>query len=217
MNTHNEIYLFLLGKSDKGLEIITNIFYKQLYSSFYISLKKNEEDLFMEFMVKLFEKRNDLLNKFENQDNGLPSYIRTMVKNFLNDYIRSMSKKPLDNVYINKSTDESYKTEDTFIDTSKNPSIIIEEIEAKRFMEILEKNISEEDFKIICYLTKEKNEKEKMKEKLFKDISKDTLYKRIERLKKKLRKLADDYSFSEGAVELYLKKLLPNKCKKVER
>jgi len=178
INTHKEIYLFLLGESEVGLEIITNIFYRQINSSSFSFLKEQQEDLFMEFMVKLFSKRDFLLKKFQNQENGLSSYIREMIKNFLKDKIISMSRNPLDNVNI---------IEGEFEGNYETPVMTMNKIEAIKLKETLEKVFSEKEFMLLYYMIIDnKEEKKKFREIFFKDLSNDALYQRVKRLKESI-------------------------------
>ncbi len=208
INTHREIYLFLQGESEIGLEIITNIFYKQINSSSFLTLKEQHEDLFMEFMVKLFSKRDFLLDRFQNQEDGLSSYIREMIKNFLRDKIISMSRNPLDNVNIIEGEFESnYET----------PVMILNRIEAIKFKETLEKAFSEKEFMLLCYMiTDNKEEKKRIRELFFKDLSNDALYQRVKRLKEKLSKIVKEKNFAQGSVLFFLENILPSICKRVK-
>ncbi len=208
MNTHKEILLFLEGKSEKGLEIITNIFYKVLNSNAFSNLKYQEEDLFMEFIEKLFTKREIIVAKFKNTEKGLPSYIREMVKNFFKDKFENMSKNPLDKVNI---------IEGEYAKSFENPIKIMEVFEGEKIKEIFENTLNKEEILILCYIVLEnKKLKQEYEEKFFKGISKDALYKRVQRLKEKLAKIVKEYNFAEGAVLYYLENLLPNICEKVE-
>ncbi|RUM49019.1 MAG: hypothetical protein DSY47_04390 [Hydrogenothermus sp.] len=208
MSTHKEILLFLQGKSEKGLEIITNIFYKELNSNSFSGLKNISEDLFMELMEKIFSKREFIIEKFKDEEKGLSSYIREMIKNLFKDKLLNMSKNPLDKVNIN---------EGDFAKTyNNNPEKIMESIEASKVKEVFEGKLSEEEFLVLCYIISNKEEKRKYEEKFFKDISKDALYKRVQRFKEKLAKIVKNYNFAEGSVMFYLENLLPKTCKKVE-
>lgn len=204
-NTHEEIYLFLQGKSEKGLEIISNIFFKQLYSQSYISLTKQEEpeDIFMDFINKIFEKRTFLLQKFENQSQGLASYIRQMAKNFLKDKLKIMSEIQF----------ESVNNYERLISTDKNEPIKqLIKIEGFRFAEIIDSKFKEEEILILCYITA--TNKKDFEEKYLKDLSKDAIYKRVERVKRKLRGVISDFGYSQEAVRFYIENILPSKCKR---
>ncbi len=209
IDTHKEIYMFLKGESDLGMEIISNIFFKQLHSVSFNSLAKNEEEkkeLLMKFFYKLFQKREYILKKFANQNRGLSSFIRKMIKNFLKDELRTRSEKELKKVSIDEPLIEK---------TINNPIEIINEIEAYRLSELLEKRLTEEDFKMICYIIIQNSEEKLEYEKsYFSDISKDALYKRVQRVKEKLRKIINKEHFAKETVQYYLENILPTKCKR---
>lgn len=209
VDTHKEIYMFLKGESDLGMEIISNIFFKQLHSVSFNSLAKNEEEkkeLLMKFFYKLFQKREYILKKFANQNRGLSSFIRKMIKNFLKDELRTRSEKELKKVSIDEPLIEK---------TINNPIEIINEIEAYRLSELLEKRLTEEDFKMICYIIIQNSEEKLEYEKsYFSDISKDALYKRVQRVKEKLRKIINKEHFAKETVQYYLENILPTKCKR---
>ena len=209
VDTHKEIYMFLKGESDLGMEIISNIFFKQLHSASFNSLAKNEEEkkeLLMKFFYKLFQKREYILKKFANQNRGLSSFIRKMIKNFLKDELRTRSEKELKKVSIDEPLIEK---------TINNPIEIINEIEAYRLSELLEKRLTEEDFKMICYIIIQNSEEKLEYEKsYFSDISKDALYKRVQRVKEKLRKIINKEHFAKETVQYYFENILPTKCKR---
>jgi hypothetical protein len=207
MNTHKEILLFLQGKSEIGLQIITNIFYKELNSSSFSHLKNSSDDLFMELMEKLFMKREYIIEKFKNEEKGLSSYIREIIKNILKDKILDMSKNPLDTVNI---------TEGDFAKSFDNPEKVMEMIEANKVKKVFAENLTRKEFLILCYIVSKKEEKISYEENFFKEVSKDALYKRVQRLKEKLANIVKVHNFAEGAVKYYLENLLPNICKKVK-
>ncbi len=215
MSTHKEIYLFLLEGNERGYIIVRNIFTKQINKSFYYNLKDKEEDLFSEVVLRLYEKKEHILTIFEGKEEGLASYIRTMIKNILNDALLSMSKNPIDNIYI----DSRYEDEGAVPDEERfrvEAVDVITRLEAKEVMMKFESNLREEDFKLLCYMLENKvDDKDKMEKTLFKDISKDALYKRVERLKKKLSQIVQENNFSEEAVGLCLQYIAYKKCREV--
>ncbi|GAB6078761.1 hypothetical protein [Hydrogenobaculum acidophilum] len=215
MSAHKEIYLFLLEGNKKGYIIIRNIFNKQINKSFYHNLKDKEEDLFSEVVLRLYEKKEYILTIFEGKEEGLASYIRTVIKNILNDAILSMSKNPIDNIYI----DSRYEYEGIIPDEERfrvEAVDVMVKLEAKEVMMKFKSNLREEDFKLLCYILENKDdEKDKMEKILFKDVSKDALYKRVERLKKKLSQIVEENNFSEEAVGLCLQYIAYRKCREV--
>ncbi|MBK3332643.1 sigma-70 family RNA polymerase sigma factor [Persephonella atlantica] len=204
INPHREIYLFLQGRSETGLDIITNIFFKQLNSSSFVYLTNyyEKEDLFMDFMSKLFEKREYLLNLFENQENGLPSYIRLMASNFLKDRIKSLSDSREKAVFNNERL--TY-TEGRFEE-------VIIQIDAFKLSETLKKELKEDEILLLCYITAP--DKKDFEEKYFSSVNKNALYKRVQRVKEKLRKVVVKHGFAQEVVGYYIEHLLPAKCKR---
>ena len=124
-----------------------------------------------------------------------------MAKNFLKDKSRQMSGNLLESV-------SDYEW--SLSDESKSPKSEIIKIDALSLKKFLEENLKKEEFLLLCYIISE-NKKE-FEEKYFKNIKKDALYKRVQRLKDKLRKLLIDYS--EDTFEYYLEFLLPSICKR---
>jgi len=205
-DTHQEIYLFLQGKSNKGLSIIYNIFLKQLYSASYKYLlnREDKEDLFMDFITKIFEKREFLIRRFADQERGLASYVREMAKNFLKDKIAEMSE-----VYLESVNDYEWKLEDGKAD----PQEVIVRLDAFSIKEWLDENLKKEEILMLCYMLSE--DKEKFEKDYFKELSKDAIYKRVQRLKEKLSNLLKNYSKETFAY--YIEYILPTVCKEVSK
>ncbi len=210
IDTHKEIYLFLKGESDLGMEIISNIFFKQIHTASFNSLARNEEEkkeLLMKFFLKLLQKREYILDLFANQNRGLSEYMRKMINRFLIDELnKARSESNFKKVSINESLIEK---------TINNPIELINEIEAYRLNELLEERLTDEDFKMLCYIIIEnKKEKSEYEQKHFNDISKDALYKRVQRVKEKLRKIINEEHFAKDTVHYYLENILPTKCER---
>jgi len=210
IDTHREIYLFLKGESDLGMEIISNIFYKQINSTSFNALAKNEEEkkeLLMKFFNKLFQKREYILKTFSGQNSGLSSFIMKMIRRFLIDEIKKVeSENKMKKVSIDESLIER---------TINNPIEIINEIEAYRLDELLDKKLTEEDFKMLCYMIiHDKEEKLNYEKRFFSDISRDALYKRVQRVKEKVARIIKEKHFAQDTVLYYLENILPTKCKR---
>ncbi|MDQ7055054.1 MAG: hypothetical protein Q9M89_00520 [Persephonella sp.] len=202
INPHREIYLFLQGRSEAGLDVISNIFFKQLNSSSFIYLTNycDAEDLFMDFISKLFEKREYLLSLFEKQENGLPSYIRLMASNFLKDRIKSVSDREEISVFNNERLSQ------------ENQEEVIVKVDAFKLNETLKKELKEDEILLLCYITAP--DKKEFEEKYFSSINKNTLYKRVQRVKEKLRKVVVRHGFAQEVVSYYIEHLLPPRCKR---
>lgn len=203
MEIQKKLIEFLEGKSVEGLEIISNIFYKQINSEKFSQIHWDKEELFGDFVLKIFEKREKLLEIFSSQQMGAASYIREMVKNFLIDRLISLQPQTEDI--------EDYKD---YIKDSKSPADIINQIEAQRLREILKSKLSENDIFLLCYITDKECQKS-IKETVFNDVSDDAIYKRAERLKKKLAELTRLNGFGKESVKVFLEEILPEICKEM--
>ena len=204
-NSHIEIYLFLKGESEEGLEIISNIFFKQLHSQSYkfLTQKEDANDIFMDFITKLLTKREFLLETFEGQTKGLASYIRQMAKNFLKDKVKQWSEIQIESVNNNEGKlGMNYN-----IDTKT-----ILKIESFRFEKTLKQKFKEEEVLILCYITAP--DKIDFINRHFSNLSKNALYKRVERVKNKLKNLIDEYGYEKDVVEFYIDNILPIICNK---
>ncbi len=209
-SSHEMIYYFLIGESDEGFEVIKNIFLKKVSSpSFhYLVNFESKEDLFSEFMIKVFNKREFLIELFKNQPKGLPSYIRKMASNFLKDKLRHMSKNTLNPVYKYKYMDE-LKREDLL---SFDPVKILVILDCQNLEKTFDKQFSEDEKHLLYYLLeKDKPDFDPEIAKKFNDISRDAFYKRVQRLKEKLRRFVRENNFSEETIEYYLTNILPLK------
>lgn len=196
-----KIVEFLQGKSKDGLQIIANIFFKQINSENFAHISWDKEELFGDFILKIFEKRQKLLEIFITQPMGAASYIREMVKNFLRDKIESLPPQT-ENI-------EDYKNT---IKDSRTPIKVIDNIEAYRLRELIEERFSDDEIILLCYMTDKECQKS-IKETVFNSVSDDALYKRVERLKKKLAELVKSKGFAMDSVRSFLEEILPQICK----
>lgn len=196
-----KIVEFLEGKSNEGLQIIANIFFKQINSEKFAHLGWDKEELFGDFILKIFEKREKLLEIFTTQPMGAASYIREMVKNFLIDHLNSLPPK-IENI-------EDYKNT---VKDSRTPVEVINSIEAYRLRELIKEQFSDDEIILLCYMTDKECQKS-IRETVFNNVSDDALYKRVERLKKKLAELVKSKSFAIDSVRLFLEEILPQICK----
>lgn len=196
-----KIVEFLEGKSNEGLQIIANIFFKQINSEKFANTGWDKEELFGDFILKIFEKREKLLEIFTAQPMGAASYIREMVKNFLIDHLNSLPPK-IENI-------EDYKNT---VKDSRTPVEVINSIEAYRLRELIKEQFSDDEIILLCYMTDKECQKS-IRETVFNNVSDDALYKRVERLKKKLAELVKSKSFAIDSVRLFLEEILPQICK----
>lgn len=199
---HRDIILLLEGKSPEGLDIISNIFYKQVnkIESDYLGWQK--EDLLQEFILKIFENRTSIIEKFKDKESGLASYIREMAKNFLIDKLRQkkMDMEDISNYY--------YSIEDR----GNNPEKLLKLFEAKNFMKLLENYLSPEEYTLLCYQIFKESQKS-IRESFFNNVKDDALYQRVSRLNKKIGKIAKENGFSVDSVEAFIEEMLPKMCK----
>ncbi len=211
MSAHREILEFLMYGKEEGFEIVKNIFFKQLSHEIFQSLRKNEDkdDLFFSFMEKLFSKRENIIQLFSQQDKGLPSYIRQMARNFLLDLLKKKSVLE-EKIVLNNEDDE-----EDYLETKFGQEInFLLSLEIEEIKKIFNAKLKDDEVKLLClYLNKDKQE-EYMR--LFFDgLSKDALYKRVERLKKKLGEIIRDNGFSLSGVECYFSDVLQEECKQL--
>jgi hypothetical protein len=219
MSGNDLIVRFFSENDTKGLGVIKNIFLKILRNQTYGAVLNyyEEEDLFQEFLAtKILPNKERILEIFYNQNNGLVSYIQRMAKNFLTDFYistKKMSENEISEVFNNKEDHEDGKMRSYFDLIGKKEdhtlSIEVEEIE-----DTLMKNLTSNEWLIFCYQISDK--KEVYKTKHLTELKDDALYKRIERMKKRLREIAIEYSFSKEAFERFLQEKAQEICKRFE-
>jgi hypothetical protein len=219
MSGKDLIYNFLSENDPKGLEVIKNIFFKIISSPTYQLILDyyNKEDIFQEFLaVKILPYRNHILDKFFEQQSGLVSYIQRMTKNFLADVyasVKLMSENEISEVIISKEEDDEDEVKSYFDLIGKTENYILN-IEAEEVKMALTKHLSDSEVLVFCYQISDS--KELYKSKYFNDLSDDALYKRVERMKTKIKEILKEYSFSAEAFEKFLKEHSHEICKKLE-
>ncbi len=128
-------------------------------------MKHREDDLFSDLMLKLCEKRSYIIDIFQDKEEGLIAYIRSMIKNMLNNALISSSKNTTDNIFIYKT----YDGEDKHLDCEQFDAYyldIILNLEAEEVMSKLEKELKIDEFKLLCYILENTCDKEAI-EKVF--------------------------------------------------
>lgn len=196
------IYRFLEGDDVKGLNIIRNIFYKQISSYMFNSLDWDKEDYFQEFVLKLLNNKNKILEIFHDNTAGLVSYIREMIKNFLKDKLIESRKYHHENI-----EDYEYRLESNM----KKPSDVLVFLEAFHIKENIVKYLNEQDLILLCYLTCQECQ-EFIEKTFFNNVSKDAMYKRVERLKMKIREFIKSFGFDEDSFGYFLSNMLYEIC-----
>jgi hypothetical protein len=219
MSGNDLIFNFFSENDPKGLEVIKNIFFKIISSPTYQLILNyyNKEDVFQEFLAtKILPYRNHIVDKFFEQQSGLVSYIQRMTKNFLADVyasVKLMSENEISDVIISKEKDDEDEVKSYFDLIGKTENYILS-IEAEEVKMALTKHLSDSEVLMFCYQISDS--KELYKSKYFKDLSDDALYKRVERMKTKIKEILKEYSFSAEAFEKFLKEYSHEICKKLE-
>jgi hypothetical protein len=219
MSGNDLIFNFFSENDPKGLEVIKNIFFKIISSPTYQLILNyyDKEDVFQEFLAtKILPYRNHILDKFFEQQSGLVSYIQRMTKNFLADIyasVKLMSENEISEVIISKEEDDEGEVKSYFDLIGKTENYILN-IEAEEVKMALTKHLSDNEMLMFCYQISDS--KEFYKSKYFNELSDDALYKRVERMKTKIKEILKEYSFSAEAFEKFLKEHSYRICKKFE-
>jgi len=219
MSEDNLIYNFFSENDTKGLEVIKNIFFKILSSPTYKLILNyyNKEDIFQEFLAnKVLPHRNHILDKFFEQQSGLVSYIQRMTKNFLADVyasVKLMSENEISEVINSKENDDEDEVKSYFDLIGKTEDYIINmEVEEVRIA--FTNHLADNEMLMFCYQISDS--REFYRSKYFNELSDDALYKRVERMKSKIKGILKEYSFSAEAFEKFLKEQSHEICKKFE-
>ncbi|NPA52461.1 MAG: sigma-70 family RNA polymerase sigma factor [Aquificae bacterium] len=203
---HQVVYRYVMSYDPEGEQIVKNIFMKQLNSQTFSLLREfsdSSQDLFYSFYEKkIISKRDILKDRFEKNPYGIISYIRKMIISFLKDE-RDKRKS-------NFSTKLDIDLDNMPVTIDQK---IISYIEAKEILENILKFFTEEEQKTLCYLFfKDKFHKKYCLE----NLSQDAIYKRAERLKKKLKMFVLEYKVTYEGFELFKDKFLMSEiCKKI--
>ncbi|WP_457641257.1 hypothetical protein [Persephonella sp.] len=213
---HSLIFKYIIDYDSKGEEIVKNIFRKTLNKSAFDSLITSSDsfdDLYNEFYIKKIIPQRDKFRKiFENDYTGLIKYLKTTIHNFLSDL---RDKKKIEELSITIEDENSGKKVPLVETVGSNEIFnIIQYIEASEITEKIKKFLSEEDQKVLCYIVfKDKYHKNYCLE----NLRADTIYKRVERLKKeKLKKFVETYGVTEEGFRLFLKEYLMSEiCNKL--
>jgi hypothetical protein len=219
MSGNDLIFNFFSENDPKGLEVIKNIFYKIINNPNYTLILNyyNKEDVFQEFLAtKILPHRNYIIDKFFEQQSGLVSYIQRMTKNFLADVyasVKLMSEYEISEVIISKEEDDEDEVKSYFDLIGKGEDYTLS-IEVEELKIAFTKRLSDNEMLMFCYQISDS--KELYKSKYFNDLSDDALYKRVERMKIKIKEILKEYSFSAEAFEKFLKEHSHEICKKLE-
>jgi len=219
MSGNDLIFNFFSENDPKGLEVIKNIFFKIISSPTYQLILNyyDKEDVFQEFLaIKILPHRNHILDRFFEQQSGLVSYIQRMTKNFLADVyasVKLMSENEISDVIISKEEDDEDEVKSYFDLIGKREDYTLN-IEVEELKIALTKRLSDNEVLMFCYQISDS--KELYKSKYFNELSDDALYKRVERMKTKIKEILKEYSFSAEAFEKFLKEHSHEICKKLE-
>ncbi|ACN99769.1 hypothetical protein [Sulfurihydrogenibium azorense] len=206
MNSADKIYNFLINFDEEGLNHIKKMFYTQISKQSYQILYQDKDDLLNDFITyKLIPKRKEIAEKFSQSTDGLVSYISIAIENFLKTEItKKIYKSEMfqNSVYYNQEEDEKEDTFERVLETTQAKEYdVLVKIEAEDIYNKLIEELKDTEKQLLCYLISEEQLQSYIKENFFKDISEDAFYKRIERLKKKLSSIAQEYGYSQEGFE----------------
>ncbi|MDM7273837.1 hypothetical protein [Sulfurihydrogenibium azorense] len=209
MNSADKIYNFLINFDEEGLNHIKKMFYTQISKQSYQILYQDKDDLLNDFITyKLIPKRKEIAEKFSQSTDGLVSYISIAIENFLKTEItKKIYKSEMfqNSVYYNQEEDEKEDTFERVLETTQAKEYdVLVKIEAEDIYNKLIEELKDTEKQLLCYLISEEQLQSYIKENFFKDISEDAFYKRVERLKKKLSSIVQEYGYSqEGFKEAF--------------
>jgi len=210
------LYKFIVDYDPKGEEILKKIFRKEAQKGSFTHLipngEKDIEDLFHDFYLnKILHKRENFIKIFRTDQEGIISYIKTSIRNYLKD---KLEKKRLEEISITLNTKENETI--NIVELTNNPDSFkpIEYMEAVEITGEIQKFLTKDELKTLCHIVfKSKADSNYCLE----DLSSDAKYKRIERLRKnKLKSFVEKHSFSVEGFELFLKEFLMSEiCRKI--
>ncbi len=205
------IWDFLKNNNTAGLDVIHNIFLKIISKQMFSALKDQEEELFNEFIsTKILTSKEMIIKKFSENQSGLYNYLYVAIENFLKTELEKyiyMSESLGNPVYINQEEEE-----ESYLEKYYNKEYdFLSEIESGRIFEVMNEQLKEEEKKLLCSILSDNN----LKDKYFPDLKEDAYYKRVERLKKKLKEIVEEYEFSKEGINLFFDIFYNEVCKKL--
>ncbi|MGC9081168.1 hypothetical protein [Sulfurihydrogenibium sp.] len=205
------IWDFLKNNNTAGLDVIHNIFLKIISKQMFSALKDQEEELFNEFIsTKILTSKEMIIKKFSENQSGLYNYLYVAIENFLKTELEKyiyMSESLGNPVYINQEEEE-----ESYLEKYYNKEYdFLSEIESGRIFEVMNEQLKEEEKKLLCSILSDNN----LKDKYFPDLKEDAYYKRVERLKKKLKEIVEEYEFSKEGTNLFFDIFYNEVCKKL--
>lgn len=170
----------------KGIDVFI------LEKTFFEKMDEIQIEILQETLMNLFDKRFNVMKNFEENSNGIKSYIKATAKNIALNRIR---KKRIIEVDSEKA-----------IENEKTYSNIMVYLEAKEFSNVLNMETTKnEKYALCCYLLKEN----------MKNKSRDSLDKAISRLKIKISRIAKRGKFSYEAAAFALNNFIVSEiCEK---
>jgi hypothetical protein len=210
-----ELILEFLEKNDlQGLQVIKNIFLSKINKQSFQALKNQQEDLFNEFLaVKIIPNQKKISEKFKKETKGLYTYISVAIENFLKTNLEKyiyLSENTDDIVYIYKEEDENPIEEKFGVEID-----FLKSIEGERVFQVMKEKIKEEEKQLLCYMLSDNEKQQQLKNVFYSQLKEDALYKRVERLKKKLTEIVREYEFSKNGVEYFFEIYYKEICIKV--
>ncbi len=212
---HELIYKYILDYDKKGEEILKNIFGKILRKPEFDTLRTSSDyfdDLYYEFYdKKVLSQREVYTDKFQNNKKGLIAFLQKVIYNFLQDQ-RDKKVLKAEPMTVIKNNEEKIELSDLI--ENPNNIDIIKIIEAKEILNHLNEFFNQEDKKTLCYIFfRDKFEKDYC----IKNVKPDTIYKRVERMKKdKLPKFIEAYNITFDSFVIFKDNIMLSEvCKKI--
>ena len=177
------------------------------------------EELVSEFTLHLLKRKEGFIHLL-SEEKRCYAYIATSVRNFLIDKWRQKihQLQPVE-ISTNQEEKEEFgeKIKEGEVLTESHWENYIKNTELLELKEVFEKEIPQKEIKYFCYLLVK--EGKKLYPCLWREKSKDAIYKDVSRNRKKviafLEKLRDEYGVSLELMETFVKEVLSEKCEKL--
>ena len=174
------------------------------------------EEIFPLLVAKIYKEKEKILNVIQNRNQSyIKSYLKTIVKNnFILDPLKKYkSEFAFEKISLNEP-EHRESTDKTREESLESPVNLENEIllfdEANHLIDLLQKNLTEKEKKVLCF-------DEYNIEDCIKDSSKDATYKGRERYRKKLKDIMLKHKYPYEIYEYAVEKgiLMSEICKKI--